>query len=271
METVGSFRLLLFDLHDLPNKYSRSLDQHNGKTKMGEPLSPLPTELYLGFLGRTIEFPWNYHATTMFLIWIVLVPVCITVMRFHKPSPSEKGIRRDVSLWHREWWFFSVHRIGLLIAMFLAVGAGGVALIVSGGFSGTVHSYFGTLTVVMGIGQIISSQLRGTRGGKYRIGADINDPETWKGDQYSHTKKRRRFEVYHKTSGYFTMFCAIGALASGLMQYELPILTGLLFVFLLIWLAAWVTYEFKGRAYDGYRVAHGYGLEHPYNKEREFL
>ena len=25
------------------------------------------------------------------------------------------------------------------------------------------------------------------------------------------------------------------------------------------------------RAYDGYRVAHGYGLEHPYNKEREFL
>ena len=55
------------------------------------------------------------------------------------------------------------------------------------------------------------------------------------------------------------------------MQYEMPILTGLLFVLFLAGLAAWVVYEFKGRRYDGYRVAHGYGLEHPYNKEREIL
>lgn len=35
--------------------------------------------------------------------------------------------------------------------------------------------------------------------------------------------------------------------------------------------ASWAVYDYLGRAYDGYRVAHGYGLEHPYNKRREFL
>lgn len=238
---------------------------------MTEPLPHIPTEVYVGLLGRTIEIHWNYHAILMFFIWMFLVPMCITVMRFHKPPPSEKGIRRDVSIWHREWWFFSVHKFGLFFAMFLAVGSTGLALIVSGGFSGSVHACFGMLTVVMGIGQIISSQFRGTRGGKYRIGADLNDPDTWRGDQYDHTKKRRLFEAYHKTAGYFTVFCAVGALGSGLMQFYMPVLTGLLFVFLLAGLAAWITYEFKGRSYDGYRVAHGYGLEHPHNKDREFL
>ena len=260
------------------NGYSRqsgkdmwSARDTSGDPTMAEPQSHIPTDVYLGFLGRTIDIHWNYHAILMFFIWIVLVPICITVMRYHKPPPSEKGIQRDVSLWHREWWFFSVHKFGLLFAMFLAIGGAGFALMVSGGFSGTVHAYFGLFTVLMGVGQIISSQFRGTRGGKYREGADINDPATWQGDQYNHTKKRRFFEACHKTAGYFTLLCAVGAVGSGFMQYEMPILTGLLFVLFLAGLAAWVVYEFKGRRYDGYRVAHGYGLEHPYNKEREFL
>ncbi|WP_153771398.1 cytochrome b561 domain-containing protein [Labrenzia sp. CE80] len=238
---------------------------------MHENAPHIPTEVYLGFLGRTIDIHWNYHAMLMFFVWIVLVPICVTVMRFHKPPPSEKGLQRDVSLWHREWWFFSVHKYGLLFAMFLAVSGTCVALVVSGGFSQSTHSYLGMMTVLMGVGQVISSQMRGTRGGKYREGSDINDPKTWQGDQYSRTPKRRLFEAYHKTSGYFTILVAFGAVGSGLMQYNMPILTLVFFLFVFIGLAAWVIYEFKGRSYDGYRVAHGYGLEHPYNKEREFL
>ena len=238
---------------------------------MSEQTAVFPTEVYVGLLGRTIEIHWNYHAVLMVFIWVVLVPVCVTVMRFHKPPPSEKGLQRDVSFWHREWWFFSVHKFGLLVAMGLAVVGTGIALLASGGFSGSVHAYFGILTVLLGVGQIISSQMRGTRGGKYREGADPDDPATWQGDQYSRTTRRRLFEAYHKTAGYFTLFVALGAVGSGLMQYNMPILTGVLFVALLVGLVAWVIYEFKGRSYDGYRVAHGYGLEHPYNKEREFL
>ncbi len=207
----------------------------------------------------------------MVFVWIILVPLCVTIMRFHKPRPVEKGIRRDVSLWHREWWFFSVHKFGLFLAMLLAVGGAVAAIIASGGFSGTVHAYFGIMTVLLGLGQIISSQMRGNRGGKYREGADPHDPSTWRGDQYDRTPKRRLFEAYHKTTGYFTMLFALGAVGSGLMQYPMPLLTGAVLILFLAGLAAWVVYEFKGRAYDGYRAAHGYGLEHPYNKEREFL
>jgi len=231
----------------------------------------IPTEVFIGLLGRSIEIHWNYHAILMFFIWIILVPLCVTIMRFHKPPPSEKGLQRDVSIWHREWWFFSMHKFGLFFAMFLAVAGAGIAMIASGGFTGSIHASFGVLTILMGGGQIISSQLRGTRGGKYREGADPNDPATWQGDQYNHTPKRRMFEAYHKTAGYFTMVFAVGAVGSGLMLFNMPILTGLLFLLLLVGLAAWITYEFKGRGYDGYRVAHGYGLEHPYNKDREFL
>ena len=55
------------------------------------------------------------------------------------------------------------------------------------------------------------------------------------------------------------------------MQYDVPGLTAVFVLIVLVWLAVWATYDFKGMAYDGYRVAHGYGLEHPYSKAREFL
>ena len=79
------------------------------------------------------------------------------------------------------------------------------------------------------------------------------------------------FEAVHKTCGYYTVFFAFGAMGSGMMQFSMPFLTVAFIVTVFAWLAVWAIYDFKGRAYDGYRVAHGYGLEHPYNQEREFL
>lgn len=238
---------------------------------MTEPAAHIPSSVYIDALGRSFDVNWNIHATLMVLVWIVLVPLCITVMRFHKPPPSEKGIRRDVSIRHREWLFFSFHKYGLFLAMFLALGGAAIAFVATEGFSGSVHAWFGSATVLLGGGQIISSQMRGTRGGKYREGADPGNPATWQGDQYTRTTKRRIFEAVHKTCGYFTVMCAFGAVGSELMQLHIPILTAVFVGTGLVWLFAWAIYEFKGRAYDGYRAAHGYGLEHPYNKEREFL
>jgi hypothetical protein len=130
---------------------------------------------------------------------------------------------------------------------------------------------FGLLTVAMGCLQVISALLRGTHGGKYYNNADLNNPASWRGDHYDHTPRRRAFEAYHKTSGYFTSFFAVGAVGSGLMQYSMPVLTGLMFLLPLAYLATWIFLEFIGRHHDGYRAVHGYGMEHPYNKEREFL
>ena len=69
----------------------------------------------------------------------------------------------------------------------------------------------------------------------------------------------------------FAVILAFGAVGSGLMQYNMPVLLLLFLAFIFAMMGLWVFYEYIGRAFDGYRVAHGYGLEHPYNKAREFL
>lgn len=238
---------------------------------MNDASTEFPTEVYIGFLGRTIEVHWNYHAILMFSVWMVLVPLCILIIRFGKPKPTEFGVRTKISISNKQWWWFNIHKYGLYLAIFLSLGGVAVALIVSGGFSGTVHSMFGAMTVIMGCLQVISGLLRGTHGGKYYYTANPDDPQTWHGDHYSRTPRRRKFEAYHKTSGYFTGFFAVGAVGSGLMQYSMPVLTGLMFLIPLAFLATWIYLEFIGRHHDGYRAVHGYGMEHPYNKEREFL
>ncbi|RMD92939.1 MAG: hypothetical protein D6811_05990 [Alphaproteobacteria bacterium] len=235
------------------------------------PMPHIPQEVHLDFLGRTIEIHWNYHAMLMVGVWMVLVPLCITIIRYGKPRPTLYGIRTKISLRNPEWWWFNVHKYGLFFAIFLAVGGAVVALVVSKGVSGSVHSVFGLTTVVFGVLQVISALLRGTHGGKYYYTADPDDPSTWHGDHYSRTTRRRIFEAYHKTTGYFTLMAAVGAVGSGLMQYPMPWLAAFVFAMPFVFLAAWVALEFLERRYDGYRAVHGYGLEHPYNKEREFL
>ena len=123
----------------------------------------------------------------------------------------------------------------------------------------------------MGCLQVISALLRGTHGGKYYNNADPDDPSTWRGDHYDHTPRRRLFEAYHKTSGYFTAAFAVGAVGSGLMQFPIPFLAWLMLILPLLFLGAWIFLEFIGRRHDGYRAVHGYGMDHPFNKEREFL
>ncbi len=238
---------------------------------MFEKMPHIKEEVYLEFLGRTVNIHWNYHAILMVTIWLVLVPLCITIIRYGKPRPTLKGLQRQVHAKHIEWWWFTTHKYGLSLAVLLSLAGVGVALVVSQGFSGSVHSILGAMTVALGIIQLLFGMLRGTHGGKYYKFNENNDPSTWHGDHYSRTTRRRIFEAYHKTAGYFTLFCAVGAIGSGLMQYPMPILARIVFVIPFLFLAFWVVMEFLERRYDGYRAVHGYGMEHPYNKEREFL
>lgn len=231
----------------------------------------IPTEVHLDFLGRTIQIHWGYHALLMVGIWLVLVPICIIAIRFGKPKPTFTGIREQVRLTSLAWWWFSVHKFGLYLAVGLSLVGLAVALTVSRGFSGSVHSMFGITTIVLGGLQVISSLLRGTHGGRNYHHAVPDDPSTWRGDHYDMTPRRRKFEAFHKNAGYFTGFFALGAVASGLMQYPLPALAGAVLAIAGVALALCIALEYKGRRYDGYRAAHGYDREHPFNKEREFL
>lgn len=231
--------------------------------------SHIPTEAYLDFLGRTIAVRWDYHAILMAGIWFVLVPVCILAIRYGKPKPTFHGIREEIRLRNLPWWWFSIHKFGFYLAIALSLAGLAVALTVSGGFSGSVHSIFGIMTIVLGCLQIISAWLRGKHGGRYYFTADPNDPATWRGDHYDMTPRRRKFEAYHKTAGYFAGFFAVGAVASGLMQYPMPWLAAAIVTGALIVLGLCALFEYKGWRHDGYRAAFGYDPDHPYNKARK--
>src|SRR5262249_4027551 len=249
-----------------------------GETNRGRPEMAInhvevhiPTEVHLDFLGGTIQIHWGYHALLMVGIWLVLVPICILTIRFGKPKPTLNGIREQVRLTNIAWWWFSVHKFGLYLAVGLSLVGLAVALTVSRGFSGSLHSIFGLTTIALGCLQVIFGLLRGTHGGRNYYTAVADDPSTWRGDHYDMTPRRRKFEAFHKNAGYFACFFAVGAVASGLFQYPLPALMAAVLAIALVALAVCVVLDYKGRRYDGYRAAHGYNLEHPFNKEREFL
>ena len=142
---------------------------------MFEKMPHIKDEVYIGFMDRTIDVHWNYHAILMVSIWLVLVPLCITIIRFGKPRPTEFGLRRQVHVKHIEWWWFSIHKYGLSLAVFLTVCGVAVALAASRGFSGSVHAILGSLTVILAVIQIAAGLLRGTHGGKYYFKADPDD------------------------------------------------------------------------------------------------
>ena len=231
----------------------------------------IPTEVYLDFLGTTIPIHWNYHAILMVAVWFVLVPICILVIRFGKPRPTETGLHRKVSIRNIEWWWFSVHKYGLIVAVTFALAGAILAVTVSGGFSGSLHSIFGIGTVVLGCLQIMGGWLRGKHGGKNYYSAKPDDPATWFGDHYNMTTRRRIFEAYHKTAGYFVFFFASGAVTTGVMQYPIPWLPEFIIAMVLVAFGITIVLEYKGYRYDGYRAAHGYTMDAPFNKEREFL
>jgi len=233
--------------------------------------SHIPTEVYLDFLGTTIPIHWEYHAILMVGIWIVLVPLCIIAIRFGKPKPTFNGITVKVSIKNIVWWWFSVHKYGLMLAVGLSLAGLAVALTASRGFSGSFHSVFGLSTITLGCLQVVSGWLRGIHGGRNYYTADPNDPATWFGDHYNMTPRRRRFEAYHKTAGFFSLFFAAAAVTSGLMQFPMPTLLVVILVIALVALILCIVLEYKGFRYDGYRAAHGYNPEHPFNKEREYL
>jgi hypothetical protein len=236
--------------------------------KMNQVAPHVPKEVYLDFLGRTIELHWNYHAMLMTFVWLFLVPLCILVIRFGKPRPTATGLHRKVYIWHKEWWWFSVHKFGLGFAMALSFAGGLWAFIVSKGYSGTVHATLGILTVVLGVIQVLAGLVRGKHGGKNYYTAKPDDPSTWFGDHYNMTVRRRIFEAYHKNAGYIAGWTALGAVASGLMQYPMPWMLPVILVLLAIVAVVAMVGDYIGIRYDGYRAAHGTDPEAPYNKAR---
>ena len=231
----------------------------------------IPSEVYLAWLNKTIEIHWDYHAYLMTAVWLVLVPVGVFVLRFFKAKPTLNGIKKGTSSFAPKLICWTVHFMVLYPAIALSLVGMTVALVVSGGLSGSLHAIFGIATIFLGCLQVISAWFRGTHGGERGVDSVPNDPSTWRGDHYDMTARRRWFESYHKTAGYFTLALALSATASGLMQFWMPVIGVALGLTLIVVLILSVFLEGKGYRQDTYRSVYGNHPDHPYNKAREGL
>lgn len=224
----------------------------------------IPKEFAVPFLGIQMEAHWPLHALLMFSTWFVLAPISILAMRYLKPKPREYGVPNAGS-----YFFSRMHFLGLQTAIALSLLGGGIAFLVSQGFSGSLHSYFGASTILFGTMQVISAWMRGTHGGKYGHGANPDDPSTWHGDHYDMTPRRVWFEAYHKASGYFTVVMAFGAVLTGLSQYWIaPIAWAAVTLFFTYGIVV-VIAEGRGMRFDTYRSVYGTHPDHPGNRMKD--
>jgi hypothetical protein len=228
----------------------------------------IPTEAYIGFLDKTIEIHWDNHALLMFGIWFILIPTALLIIRFGKPRPTTYGIPRGTGKVDRRLLWWTLHYGPLYVAIALSIAGALLATGLSGGFSGTLHAWFGSGTILMGTLQIVSAWFRGSHGGKQGPASDPEDRSTWGGDHFDMTARRRWFEAYHKTAGYFTIVLAAGAVTTGLSHFWMPWIAIAFAVVILATLILAVVLQGQGLNYDTYRSVYGNHPEHPFNKER---
>jgi len=231
----------------------------------------IPTEVYVAFLDRTITLHWELHALLMTGIWFVLVPIGVVAVRYFKPKPTTYGIEKETGRLDAKLIWWTIHYSILYGAIGLSLLGMSTAMLAVGRFSGSVHAIFGLGTIVFGCLQIVSAWFRGSHGGKHGEGSDPDDPSTWGGDHFDMTPQRRWFEAYHKTTGYFTIVLALGAVASGLQRFWVAQIAIAIVFILIVLLLVCVLLERKGFRKDTYRSVYGNHPDNPYNKAREGL
>jgi len=230
--------------------------------------SAIPTEVSVPWLGRTVAVHWANHALLMLITWFVLVPIGVLAVRFFKPAPTPYGIERGTGRFHPKLLWWTMHYSILYLAIALTLFGAVISIYVSHGFSGSAHAFCGLATVLSGSLQIVSAWLRGTHGGKHGVSSDPEDPATWRGGHYDMTPRRRWFEAYHKTAGYFTIALACSAAGSGLMRYGIPSFAALLGTAIGLILPICVVLEGRGFRQDTYGAVYGNHPDHPYNRAR---
>lgn len=231
----------------------------------------IPAEGRLPLLDIVVPIHWENHALLMFAVWFVLVPAAVAFIRFGKPRPTPYGIPRGTGRFDRRLVWWTIHFWGLYLAIGLAVGGVAFAMLLTGGFSGTLHGWFGLATLGLGALQIVSSWFRGSHGGRHGAHSDPGDPATWRGDHYDMTPTRRWFEAYHRTGGYFALVLALGAVTTGLAQLWLPAIAVALGIVLALALGLAVVLTGLGRVHDTYRSVYGNHPDHPWNRARREL
>ncbi len=218
-------------------------------------LSPLS-----GASSHQLDAAILWHARAMVLAWAILLPLGAVAARYFKVTPQQDWPRH---VDNRAWWH--AHRaLQYLGAVLMLLGT---ALIWSERSAATSnpsavavwHGYLGWFVVALGVLQIVSAWLRGTKGGP--TDAKI------RGDHYDMTRHRLWFEALHKGGGWLAVLLAILTIVLGLMAADAPRWMPLVLALWWLGLIAFSAYlERSGRCIDTYQAIWGPAMRHPGNQ-----
>lgn len=213
-----------------------------------------------GASSHQLDAAVMWHARAMVLAWAILLPLGAVAARYFKVTPQQDWPRQ---LDNRAWWH--AHR-GLQY-LGVAVMLMGTALVFDWRGEAAVapsalavwHGYLGWAVVALGLVQILSAWLRGTKGGP----TDLQ----LRGDHYDMTRHRLWFEALHKSGGWLAVILAIVSVALGLMAADAPRWMPLALT--LWWLGLIVVsiyLERTGHCIDTYQAIWGPDAKHPGNQ-----
>ncbi|WP_198929052.1 MULTISPECIES: cytochrome b561 domain-containing protein [Rhizobium] len=200
---------------------------------------------------------WAYwHARFMVIGWTILLPSGMLIARFFKVTSRQAW---PTVLDNKFWWKCHIRlQSAGLVFVFL-----GLAMVYRHGKGisslAMMHHLCGWFVIVMGIIQLISGLLRGSKGGPTSA--------NMRGDHYDMTPRRVLFEYVHKILGWIAMAVAAFVTGAGLVLVDAP--RWMMIVIALWWIAyllvfAWL--QAKGRCLDTYQAIWGASLEHPGNQ-----
>jgi hypothetical protein len=163
--------------------------------------------------------PFIVHGLLMSMAWLALLPAGVLIARFFKVTKEQNWPDElDSQFWWHSHRWLNYAGIGLA-----TMGAFSIWTTLDGLQLTGWHGRLGLVALALGWLQVISAWLRGTKGGPTEIGADPEDPTTWRGDHFDMTTRRRMFETWHKHIGYLALVLAVPTAWLGLRAIEAPI------------------------------------------------
>lgn len=154
-----------------------------------------------------------WHGAMMAVAWLLLLPAGALVARFFKVRP---GRGYPYVLDDPFWW--NTHRAVQSIGAALAAWAAWLMWQALGEQLDwpVLHVQLGVVALGLLALQMVSPLFRGSKGGPTDTHADPYDPDTWHGDHFDMTPRRRGFEFVHKKLGYVALAVAACACWTGI-------------------------------------------------------
>jgi len=185
----------------------------------------------------------------MVLAWSILLPLGVICARFFKITPGQHWPHvLDNKIW---WWGHQILQYSGIFCMLM-----GVSLILGHARAESAaalwHGRLGWGIVALGVMQVASGMLRGSKGGPTDVQLH--------GDHYDMTTRRIAFEWLHKCGGYGALLLAVGVTFSGLYVADAP--RWMVVCITLWWLMSFTLFSVlqkQGRCIDTWQAIWGEG------------